>query len=140
VEKMQQIGALIRTQSNAHMTANPLYVVYEKERIYTDHNPDEYEWFHQDSQSVADKQEHERLEAAFDDMEETPEGWLRLGYIERDRFVTACFTRKATEHYLAINGRNLKKPHVYVHSLFRNEEMQAIRDFLMGLPEPGATP
>lgn len=140
MEKMQQIGALIRTQSDAHMTANPLYVVFEKERIYTDHNPTEFEWFNQDHQCVASGAEHDAAEAKFEESEEAPDGWLRLGYIERDRFVTACFTKAATEHYLSINGHNLKSPHVFVHGLFRNEEMQTIRNFLIGLPAPGATP
>lgn len=131
---MVELGELIRTQDDSHMTADPLFCVFGIERIYTDNDPDDYEWLNKDSQEIATGAAHERLEADFDDSSEIPEGWCRIGFIERNTFVTACLTRKGAERYLTVNGHNLNKPHIYVMSLFRNEEMLAVRNHLISLP------
>jgi hypothetical protein len=58
---------------------------------------------------------------------------IRKIYIkENDEFVTACFTEEGANNYLKINGHNLKKPFIYVTSLYRNEEMITIRNLLKG--------
>lgn len=49
---------------------------------------------------------------------------------EIDEFVTACFTEEGANNYLKINGHNLRKPFIYVTSLYRNEEMIKIRELL----------
>lgn len=46
-------------------------------------------------------------------------------------FATACFTRKAAEAYLEVNGHNLVKPYIYVESGFRNAEWIELRKRLM---------
>jgi hypothetical protein len=128
---MAELGELIRTQDDSHMTADPIFCVFGIERIYTDNNPDDYEWLNTDSQEIATRDEYEKMEADFDASDEIPEGWCRIGYIDRKTFVTACLTRKGAERYIDANGHNLNQPHIYVMSLFRNEEMLAVRNHLI---------
>jgi hypothetical protein len=58
----------------------------------------------------------------------------RVWYRIVPRFVTACLTRKGAEDYIACNGHNLTNPYIYVESLYRNAEMIALRNHLMGDP------
>lgn len=89
------IGALIATQDNL-ATADPLFVVFEKQRCRIDkHDP------------------------------------------ASERFVTACFTRKGAEAYIAANGHNLREPFIYVASLFRNREMIGLRAAILAAKEKG---
>ncbi len=134
-KSMAELGELIRKEDDSHMTAFPLFCVFGIERIYTDNDPDDYEWLNTNSQEIAEGDEHDKMEAEFDVSDEIPDGWCRIGYIERNAFVTACLTRKGAERYIEANGHNLNKPHIYVMSLFRNEEMLAVRNHLLGLPE-----
>lgn len=48
-----------------------------------------------------------------------------------ERFVTACFTRKGAEDYLAVNGHNLRDPFIYVASAWRNKEMIELREAML---------
>ena len=133
MKAMQELGELIRTQDNA-MTNEPLFVVYERERIYTSDNAEGHEWRNDDWTEQADEATAERLDEQFEDADKEPEGWHRCEYIERNRFVTACFSRVGAERYIAMNGHNLTRPHIYVHGLYRNEEMIKVRKHLMDLP------
>ena len=131
---MQELGALIRTQDNAG-TENPLFVVFEMERIYTRDDSEGHEWRNEDWTERADDETATRLDEQCEETDKEPDGWNRCQYIERNRFLTACLSRKGAEHYIAINGHNLTRPHIYVMGLFRNEEMIKTRRFLMSLPE-----
>lgn len=51
--------------------------------------------------------------------------------MERDRIVSAHFTEKAAQEYASLNGHNLNKPYIHVISLFRCEEIRAIRNMLL---------
>ena len=135
----EQLAALreeLRTQDNA-ITAEPLFVVYQEQRIYgvCDDYTDDFEWVDEDDHScVADEDEAKRLDALHKDGRPTVlDGfeYLRIGYKTVPRFVTACFTRKGAEDYIACNGHNLTKPYIYVESMYRNEEMIALRNHLM---------
>lgn len=95
----------INTQDN-RITQDPLFCVFEKERIYGLRS------------DYSDQYERD---------EETDE---KVYYVERDRFVNAHFTEAAAKEHIRINGHNLKKPFVYVTSLWRCEEMIAIRNAL----------
>ena len=68
------------------------------------------------------------------DEDECREGWRRLAIKEVDEFVTACLTETGAESYLKVNGHNLRKPYIFVTSLFRNEEMKRLRDWLLSTP------
>lgn len=56
---------------------------------------------------------------------------------KRDKFITACFTQKGCEDFIAADGHNHDDPSVYVASGYRNEEWIQLRDFFLhvGLQE-----
>lgn len=48
-----------------------------------------------------------------------------------EKFVTACFTKRAAEEYIEANKHRMNEPHLYIESLYRNYEMIEIRERLM---------
>lgn len=137
----EQLAALreeLRTQDNA-ITADPLFVVLQEERIYgvsQDYQTNGYTWVGEDDSSVtADDDETKVLDKLLDEDRELSIGGVtyeRVWYRIVPRFVTACLTRKGAEAFIACNGHNLTKPYIYVESLYRNDEMLALRNHLMG--------
>lgn len=125
-----QLSALrteLQNQDNA-CTEHPLFCVFQKQRIYGldfDH-AEHFVWLTPDDGDGRRETD-----------ENTP-GAERVGYIDVDRFVTACLTRKAALDFIDRNSHRLRKPFVYVESLHRNEEMIALRNHLMKEP-PCAT-
>lgn len=130
-----EIGERIRTQDN-RMTADPLFVVFEKKRIHgmDPSYADATVWVHCDGDE-ASEEEAKTLEAKYQETATEPEDWTRTGYVDVDVFCTACFTLKGCEDYLLVNRHNLKDPHIYVETLYRNEEMIGVRNWLKALPE-----
>ena len=139
-EQLTALSTELRTQDNA-ITADPLFVVYDKQRIYgldIDH-AEHYCWLYPDrgdgQSEVADSKMVTRLnhleslglEPAISGVEYT-----RIGYVDVDRFITCCLTRKAATEFISSNSHRLRKPFVYVESLDRNSEMIALRNHLMG--------
>ena len=139
-EQLAALSTELRTQDNA-ITADPLFVVLQEARIYgvsQDYQTNGYTWVGVDDSSVtADDDETKVLDKLLDEDRELSIGGVtyeRVWYRIVPRFVTACFTRKGAEDYIARNGHNLTKPYIYVESLFRNAEMLALRNHLMGDP------
>jgi hypothetical protein len=134
----------LRTQDN-RMTADPLFVVFEKREVVVDgdYQHDRIVWFG-DEGVEADAEQTERLDAIQNDVDSDQyleseielEGmkWRKLAILEVDSFVTACFTEAGARAYLEINGHNLRKPFIYADGLYRNEEMKGLRHWLMQLP------
>ena len=140
-EDFDRIKSELLTQDN-RITADPLFVVFEKERIfvrddgsddvcYVDHYDSDYPVY----DTIADVYESYEREIPpgccessmlkeFPDIE-------AVNYIEKPRFVTACFTEKGALDYIKANGHNLREPYIFVVSLYRNAEMIAIRNMLM---------
>lgn len=54
-----------------------------------------------------------------------------MAVFKRRRFITACLTRDGAERFISANSHRYNGAHVYVNSLYRNEEMTAIRQHLM---------
>lgn len=52
-------------------------------------------------------------------------------YFIVERFVSVFFTRKAAESFIKQNHYHYTNPHIYVNSLWRNYEMQEIRNHLL---------
>lgn len=102
----QEIAREINTQDN-RITNEPLFCVFEKERIYG-------------------------IDPRFSDGDgyEMDDEGEKVHYIERDKFVNAHFTEKAAKHHIRINGHNLNQPFIFVTSLWRCPEMIAIRHAL----------
>ena len=127
----------MRTQDNA-CTADPIFIVYEKKRIYgmdTDYADENIVWINADSDyREADERSAKALDRYYKRYGQTPRNWQRTAYIDRDEYDQAFFTREAAQGYIRRNGHNLKNPHIYVeHIHHRNWEMKAIRDFLEAL-------
>ena len=126
----------LRTQDN-RFTADPLFVVFEEHRVYGvgPEYTDDFEWFQADDHSIAaDSDEVKILERLRADGRPLSIGgfdFVRIGYKAVRKFATACFTRKGAEDDIARQGRNLVNPHIYVESMYRNEEMIALRNHLM---------
>jgi hypothetical protein len=95
--------------------------VFQKQRIYgldSDH-AEHFVWLSPDDGDG-------RLET-----DEDARGAERVGYVDVDRFVTACLTLKAAKDFIDCNLHRLREPFVYVDSLHRNDEMIAVRNHLM---------
>lgn len=135
---LSSIGQNLRTQNN-RMTADPIFLVQQKVRDYgldTDYaDSHEITWIDQDSE--VDASERIRLEAEYDKTLDIPDGYHRTAFRDRWETVQPFFTEQGAKDYIAINGHNLREPRIYVDSAYRNAEWQAIRAFLMDLPEGG---
>ena len=138
---IREMGERLRTQDN-RITADPLFCVFQKRTIVV---PDEYdheciEWFSGDDQCTADEEEAERLEELRSDMESDywhedtipldGKEFRRIAVAEYDEFVTASFTEDDANDHIRMNGHNLRKPFVFVTSLYRTPEMIELREWL----------
>lgn len=132
IEKMRAIGELIRTQDN-RATDAPVFIVQQKKRRYGlsgDYAEDSVWVFEGDE---ANGFEEAMLTQLKEENKDVPDGWELVGYTDTWEFVTACFTEKGCEDYIAANGHNLAEHRIYADGSYRNEEFRAIREFLMGL-------
>lgn len=136
--RMEEIGFLLRSQDN-RATAHPIFVVQQKVRIWGIDSgyTDDFAWLGGDEWVEVDKRLAAALEASYREGRRDFGGYSRVGYIDRWEFVTACLTEAGAEAYIAVNGHNLREPRIYAASAYRNEELQAVREYLMGLPAPG---
>jgi hypothetical protein len=56
-----------------------------------------------------------------------------VGYIDRWEYVTACFTEKGCQDFIAIEGHNLGETRIYADNSYRNNEYREIRDFILSI-------
>ena len=133
---MEKIGKLIREQDN-RITDQPMFIVQQKRRIcgMADGYADAYAWVHKDEGHEADEVLSARLTAKARDCRSTGK-WEQIGYQDIWEFVTACFTEKGCDDFIAVNGHNLTEPRIYADGSYRNKEFRAVRGYLMGLPGP----
>lgn len=127
----------MRTQDNA-CTANPIFIVYEKERIYgmdPAYADENIVWIDSGNDyAEADEKKAKALERYYNYFGTEPRNWTRTAYIDCDKFSTVCFTRQGAEDYINAHKHNLKRPHIYVEHLHRrNWEMNSVRSFLEAL-------
>jgi len=127
------IGENIRTQDN-RITSDPLFCVFQKREIVVDedYDCDRIVWVDEDGREATERQRI-RLELLHQNFREPPEKWRRVAVKDIDDFVTCCFTEQGCKDYLACNGHNLRQPFIYVTSGFRNDEYQAVRNWLAGI-------
>lgn len=148
-EWMEKISSALKTQDN-RITADPLFIVFQKGEVVVDedYDHDRIVWV-DDEGNEADDEVDAQLnwmrggvggehfmdnEIELIDEDECREEWRRLAIKEVDEFVTACLTETGAESYLKVSGHNLRKPYIFVTSLFRNEEMKRLRDWLLSTP------
>lgn len=130
---MEAIGERIRTQDN-QLTAHPMFLVEQRRRIYgidTDYDPS-IAWLHEDEAVEVDADTATKLEAQYrQDLNDSPEGYRRVGYHEQWQLVTCCFTQAAADLYITQNAHRFRELRVYVDSGYRNHEWIAVRDMLL---------
>lgn len=135
--EIKEIGQQIALQDN-QCTANPIFLVEQKERLYGfDENCGEGPvWIDSDGYE-ASVEVSEKLEDDYTSDFTEPDFWTRTFYNDCWRFVTVFFTEKAARQYIKDNAHHFKYPHnearVFVDSLNRNSEMKAVRNHLIGL-------
>lgn len=132
----------LKTQDNL-ATQHPFYCVYSKRSIYIEDGYGGMEtkdvWVDADDYcEVEDSEISEALSViseGYDSVEVTVDDCKRqyhrktVGLIPQ--FETACLTRAGAEAYLKANGHNLNQPYIYVHSLYRNDEMIGLREHVI---------
>ena len=140
--QMVEIGELIRTQDN-RITDQPFFAVMTKREMVVSevHDYDRICWVENQSGDYVEATEtqHRRLEAIYQGKYEVREGWDRYAMKDIDVFVTGSFTEQGCKDYISRNAHNLNKPFIYAFGSYRNNEYQAVRKFIMGLPETPAT-
>ena len=117
---LDEIKHELNTQDN-RITADPMFCVFEKERIYgidPDYS-DQYVWCDCSGEKIDEPEDEDEAEN---------NGFHKVHYVERDRFVNAHFTERSANYHIKINGHNLRQPFVYATSLWRCPEMIEIRD------------
>lgn len=138
--RLKEIGEQLRTQNNRGSDA-PVFIVQQKRRDwgYEQGYSDSYGWINESSGEYeeADEEKSRELEEGYDESGETGNVWEKIYYQDRWEYVTACFTEKGCQDYLARNGHNLKEPRIYADTSYRNEEYRTIREALVEGCLPG---
>jgi len=124
-ERLRQIGHQLRTQDN-RCTANPIFQVRGKERIYglDPSASDEAVWMDDDWNSVDIPEDA--------DPDQPPHGLTVAPYTTRWKVLMVAFTEQGCKDHLRLNGHNYQiydEVGIYVDSLNRCAEMIAIREF-----------
>ena len=132
------IAENLRTQDN-RITANPIFVVQQKVRRPV---PEGYscdgQWYDtRRGEAVTDIREEIHLSILASQGELDGDRYRWVCYVDDYVFVQPFFTEKGAEHYIKINGHNLRQPRIYVESGYRNSEWEEVREHLMGVPVGG---
>lgn len=129
-----EIGQRVATQGN-RATDAPIFIVEEKRRTYG-FDPaysDRVAWIDSDGDE-ADAEQHARLEAAWEEDGDEPEGWTRTSYQDAWHYVTACFTEAGCAEYIRRNGHNHRgELRIYAAGSYRNDEFRTVRRLLLAL-------
>ena len=142
---IEEIANNLHTQDN-RATAHPFFIVQEKKRHYgydSDYS-DNCVWV-DDEGNEADGDLFKRLndiENHFPKSRDCPDwlkmkaeidGWTKVYYVDRWEHITGCFTEDAAKDYIGLNQHRHGELRIYAASLYRNREMIAIREYLIGL-------
>ena len=136
-EELIILANRLKTQDN-RITANPLYCVQQKRRIYgidLEYDPQIlYQWAEDPDYSWETREEAEQEllkdDISLDDFEKYIQ---EVGYIDIWEFVTAHLTEKAAQLYIDQNKHNLKSPRIFVSSQYRCHEFNNVIEHLKNL-------
>ncbi len=137
---LSTISSNLHTQDN-RITANPIFLVQQKRRVYGFEESDSYIWVDENDCEEVDDEKHAELEEA--DVHDhhhdgsTTEGYRKSYYVDEYVFVQPFLTEHGANEYLKTNAHNLREPRIYVESGYRNEEWRMVREHLMGLKGEG---
>lgn len=130
---LSQIGAAIAADPHKHCTKDPIFCVQVKVREYgydpqwTDETV--YIDLEGDCEEVSSLEVAEAISR-----DEIPDSWEKTGFKDRWQTVQVFFTEHSANAYIETQGhRHRGELRVFVDSLYRNEEMQAIRNHLIEL-------
>lgn len=146
-QEILAIGEHLRTQDNLG-TAFPIFCVQVLERIgpIDVDSADNYYFYNSEDctpiyEDGSDPDEFRRCKV-LDDHDLLPDHITKDGYKKQWITVTSCFTRKAATDYIEATKHRYTEyfgMRVYVDTLHANEEMIALREFLLSLtPEQQA--
>lgn len=146
--EMSEIGSRIvaDNRENDHCTADPIFVVEERKRIYgmdSDLDDIPIAWMYSDGGEIPDE-DAKVAEAYWQENFKEPCGvedgaaWVgdgrdtlrRVAYLDTWEFVQPFFTQTAADRYIEENRHRMEDPRVYVDSAYRNKEWIAIRKWL----------
>lgn len=146
---LKEIAKEIKTQDNMS-TADPIFILFEQQKIPTANDYSD-NFFYNDSPNDC-YEIGETLEELIDYARETIEipAWFegaydwkkedyilsktdicKVYYIKVKEFKQAFFTKKSAEQYLESNNYHFNDPLIWCSSLWRNGEMQAVRNALL---------
>lgn len=135
---LSQMSANLKTQDNAG-TADPMFVVFQKQLVagLESGYEDFWMWVSDDDGDYEEADKETAVVLARLHEEGGPlvigaRTYRRTGCKYIEKFCAAFFTQKGADDYLAWNGHNLTQPYVYVHGMYRNAEMIAVRNYFMG--------
>jgi len=143
---IKQLNLSFANDDNCH-TANPIYEVRSKIKVYgyDEDYASDFVWVNEDGDIFYG---YEDIKEYFEDNDflydiKIFDNYLELEdklehleirkvfYKEIETTHQSFFTRSGAEDYIKINGHNIQgKPYIYVESLYRNHEMQAIKEIL----------
>ncbi len=149
MEELSKIGKEIKEQDNM-ATANPIFILFDiKNYPAEDGYGDKYIYVDVDNDAYEIPYSKEGLLEYCEDCHWLTEEMMTLGHEdlyeeakkhytieifdvhEIREFKQAFFTRKSAEQYLDANRHHFKKPLIWCDSLWRNDEMQSIRNALI---------
>jgi hypothetical protein len=131
---LNELSEELKTQDNA-CTADPLYCVQQKRRIYgidAEYCDLSFYSLRKDPDCKFETRDDALAELAKEGFSEDDfdEKFDTVGYIEIWEFVTAHLTRKAAQLYIDQNSHNLRLPRIYVSSQYRCHEFNAAVAFM----------
>ena len=142
-EFLMNLSKEINTQNN-RITADPIFCVYEKRRVYVPDGCGETGWFsdegslqtEEDIEEICEEYRTENPESTLDDEEILEElEYHKTDYEIQDTPVSGqpYFSEKAAQNHIDCNHYHYSKPFTYVESAWRNDEWVTIRKIIMDL-------
>lgn len=130
--RMVGIGQRIAADKYEHCTADPIFLVEQKIRDYgyDSEYTSTFDWIDAVEGHPIEKHRADRLTKLDDNGRNVDKRYTRAYYNDRWEFVTACLTRDGAEAFVRRQKHNLKETRIWVGSLFRNQEMIDVREYL----------
>lgn len=147
---LKKIAEEIKTQDNM-ATADPIFILFDHEKVPTDSDySDEILYCYNGSgdhceigttkeevlefckdNDIALPEDIDKYDIAFEDFIDETEGLFKIHYLKKRVYQQCFFTKKSAEQYLKSNKHHFKDPLIWCDTLYRNYEMQAIRNALI---------
>lgn len=139
-----EVGDEMQTE-DCRMTADPIWIVYDKKKIYgmDEEHCDDFDWLDSncdydpvDVDNLEDEGEEKKLEGL--DGYEKDRALEKMGYVKafyivnKEVFKTAHFTESGANAYIKTNRHNLNDPYTFVDYMHRSFQMVELRNAIKG--------